>query len=94
MFAQFERPILTCTVFFDRQLTPGGTDHSNWLLNADGRKWEPQNPQAAGSSVRFTCHPAGIAIGNRVSYLAAPPDLFGEFGIPVERFIAFPVTVL
>lgn len=92
--AQFETPIQTCTVQFDRRLTPGGTDHSNWLLNAGGRKWIPINPQAGISTVRFECVLGPVGLGNRVSYLASPPDLFGVTGTPVAQFIGFPVLVL
>lgn len=94
IFAQFELPILTCTVFFDRLLTPGPTASANWRLRANGREWLPTSPEASPGSVRFTVVIGGFAPGNRVSYLATPPDVFGDTGTPVEPFIGFPVTVL
>lgn len=93
-YARFSVSLSTLWVFFDKELQVGPTVWSNWLLQANGKLWNPIDPQATPDYVWFANHPAGPAIGNRVTYLASPEDLVGRNGIPVERFIAFPVDLV
>lgn len=94
IYARFAVATSTLWCFFDKELQTGPTVWSNWGLVANGRRWNPINPQATPDYVWFANHPGGFAIGNRLSYFATPPDLVGRNGTPVDPFIGFPVDVV
>jgi hypothetical protein len=77
------------TVNFDKPLTPGVLDGSNWTVVIATTAYPPTGAvTAAGSMVTWTALGFGAPCppGNVVNYLASPPDLTGLTGDPVAAF--------
>ena len=81
-------------VTFDRALTAGSLDTTNWSIIIDHSLYIPDTTVvAAGSSVTWTHSLSGAfdARASLIYYAATPPDLLSDIGYPADAF-AIPYT--
>ena len=93
--AEWESRTQRFVVVFDQLLAPGSLVLENWLFVVQASKWTTEDATAALFSVKGGARsPVPSPGGPWVSYLATPPDLEGQTGVPVAPFSEFPVNVI
>lgn len=83
-------------VYFDQRLQPATVNGSNWTFRIGTHNYSAVNFTVTANRVfaSLTQDITPRPTGQWVTYNPPPLDVVGTNGLPVEKFVAYPVVVL
>ncbi|MBA7647295.1 hypothetical protein ES703_55067 [subsurface metagenome] len=96
MSATFFSAAAVLQVVFDRFLTDGPIDHTNWWINETNLRRNGAAPASVSGKV-VTCPMDGgvISLGPDIANYEPPPfDVLSRYALPAEAYADFPLVVV